>query len=91
MKKSNLPVIIIAILFLSLSATAQGDQITAETKLPGHPRILLLKGEEAAIQKTVSADKIWTQMQQAILEESDKIINVAPLERVQIGRRLLST
>jgi hypothetical protein len=91
MKKSNLIVNMIAILFLSFSATAQGDQITADTKLPGHPRILLLKGEEAAIKKTVNADKIWTQMQQAILDESDNIINAAPLERVQIGRRLLAT
>ncbi len=90
MKTNNLVLNIITVLFLSLSAIAQ-DQITADTKLPGHPRILLLKGEEAAIKKTVNADKIWTQMQQSILNESDNIIDVAPLERVQIGRRLLST
>ncbi len=90
MKKSNPLLNTLVLLFLCVAAIAQ-DQITADTKLPGHPRILLLKGEEAAIKKTVNADKIWTQMQQSILNESDNIIDVAPLERVQIGRRLLST
>ncbi|MEJ7828514.1 MAG: DUF4962 domain-containing protein [Segetibacter sp.] len=89
MKKSILLANLIAFLFLSFSVIAQSDQITSETKLPGHPRILLLKGEEAAIKKTVNADKLWTSMQQAILAESDNIINAAPIERIQIGRRLL--
>jgi hypothetical protein len=48
-----------------------------------------LKGEEAAIQKTIASDKIWSTMQQAILAESDKLLRVPPVERIQIGRRLL--
>lgn len=54
-----------------------------------HPRIMLLKGEEAVIQKAVSASPVWGKMHQAILDESDKIIELPPVERIQIGRRLL--
>ncbi|HEY4290923.1 MAG TPA: heparinase II/III family protein [Puia sp.] len=55
----------------------------------GHPRILLLKGEEAALKKSIGKDKIWSKMQQAILDESDRIITLPPVQRIQIGRRLL--
>ena len=38
-------------------ATAQKLAIGPDTKLPPHPRILLLKGEETALKKAVLADK----------------------------------
>ncbi|MBS1605376.1 MAG: DUF4962 domain-containing protein, partial [Bacteroidetes bacterium] len=56
---------------------------------PGHPRILLLKGEEEAIKRAVAGDKLWGKMQQAIIDESDRIIGLPPVEHVKIGRRLL--
>src|SRR5688572_12687270 len=59
-------------------------------KLPSHPRLLLFKGEENALKKTINADPIWAKMQQAITNESDSLLTVAPIERIQIGRRLLS-
>src|SRR5688500_11093589 len=57
--------------------------------MPGHPRILLFKNEEAGIRKNIAADPIWAKMHQAILDESDRMIGLPPLERIQIGRRLL--
>jgi hypothetical protein len=54
-----------------------------------HPRILLLAGEEAALKKSIASDRIWSRMQQAILDESDRMISLPPIERIQIGRRLL--
>ena len=78
-------------LFLSFNYTvfSQTDYIGSPVNLPGHPRILMLKGEEAAIRKTISGDKIWGKMQQAILDESDRLLALSPVERIQIGRRLL--
>ncbi|HEY4209105.1 MAG TPA: heparinase II/III family protein [Puia sp.] len=70
------------------SLTAQTDRVGSLIP-PGHPRILLLKGEENAVKKTISGDKIWNKMQQAILDESDRIISLPPVERIKIGRRLL--
>jgi Heparinase II/III-like protein/Domain of unknown function (DUF4962) len=76
-------------LLLAHAVFAQDDHIGATFKLPAHPRILLLKGEEGAIKKTIGTDKIWLGMQQAILAESDNLLPVAPVERIKIGRRLL--
>jgi Heparinase II/III-like protein len=62
---------------------------TGMEKLPSHPRILLLKGEEAAIANTVSTDLTWQAVHQYILNECDSMIEMQPVERVLIGRRLL--
>jgi hypothetical protein len=57
--------------------------------LPTHPRILCLKNEELPILENVKKDKNWAIIHQNILEEANKIILLPPLERIQIGRRLL--
>lgn len=54
-----------------------------------HPRILLLKGEERQIEQSINGNPIWKKMHEAILTESNNIIALPPLERIQIGRRLL--
>ncbi|GAB3163207.1 heparinase II/III domain-containing protein [Telluribacter humicola] len=66
-------------------------QVTAQNlpAPPGHPRLLLLAGEEKQIQKAIAAEPTWQKMHQAILSESDQIIQLPPIERIQIGRRLL--
>ncbi|MEO5999607.1 MAG: heparinase II/III family protein [Chitinophagaceae bacterium] len=78
-------------LLLSVSncLKAQKDYIGNTPKLKDHPRILLLKGEEAAIKQSISADKTWAKINQVILGECDKMINLAPVEKIKIGRRLL--
>lgn len=62
-----------------------------KSNYPGHPRILLLKGEEKTILSQVESNETWGKIHQAILDESEKILQQEPLERIQIGRRLLST
>jgi hypothetical protein len=79
----------ILLLFITQVLVAQTDHIGSASNLPGHPRILLLKGEESTIKKTIAGDRIWSKMQQAILDESDRILTLPPIERIQIGRRLL--
>lgn len=54
-----------------------------------HPRILLLEGEEQTIKAQVAHSEVWANMHQAILAESESMLNEAPLERIQVGRRLL--
>ena len=80
---------LILLLFPFSFILAQTDHIGSDITLPGHPRILMLQGEEAAIQQNVATDKTWNKLQQAILNESDALISAAPLQRIKIGRRLL--
>ncbi|MGC9353641.1 MAG: heparinase II/III domain-containing protein [Mariniphaga sp.] len=56
----------------------------------GHPRILLLEGEEQQIRDLIDADATWEKMHLAILEKSTELIGKPVLERVMTGRRLLS-
>lgn len=88
MKANVLLVSFVTLASFHFSALAQTDHI-GNASIPGHPRILLLKGEESSIRKTIAADKIWGQVQQATLNEADNIIQLPPIERIQIGRRLL--
>ena len=57
--------------------------------MPGHPRLLLLKGEENAILRNIASDQNWSKLNNTINEESNEIIKLPILERIQIGRRLL--
>jgi len=54
-----------------------------------HPRILLLSGEERLIAQSIANHPVWKKMHEAILNECDHIIALPPVERIQIGRRLL--
>ena len=87
----NFPFLKFAALFVLLvsAATAQDRPVGPTTKLPTHPRILLLKGEEAPLMKAIAADKTWSNVHQVILAECDKLLTVAPVERIKTGRRLL--
>ncbi|WP_266362621.1 heparinase II/III domain-containing protein [Tellurirhabdus rosea] len=75
-------------LLVRFSALAQSGP-TGNRTPPAHPRILLLKGEEEAIRKSIQADPIWGKMQQTILTESDAMLALPPVERIVVGRRLL--
>ncbi len=77
------------LLLSGFSTLAQVNYVATAKKLQDHPRLLLLKGEEETIKRTIGTDKTWNKLHQAILTESDALIDAAPLERIKIGRRLL--
>src|SRR5688572_24071127 len=89
--KSKHLLLSLLILIVSIPGLAQKDYIDQNFKLLPHPRILLLEGEEKVIIQSIAGGAVWGRMQEAILSESDKIISLAPLERIQVGRRLLAT
>lgn len=68
---------------------AQLKYLNDATQMPVHPRILLLKNEENAIVENIKNDPTWASLNQLIIAESNKIIPLPTLERIQIGRRLL--
>ncbi len=77
-----------ALLLVGPAATQTETQSTL-SDLPAHPRILLPRGEEAAIRQMVDRDATWQKLHRTILAECDQLDQVAPVERIQIGRRLL--
>lgn len=83
--------LLILVLTFCQPLAAQVDSVTSQTNMPAHPRILLYNGEEEAVKKTINSDKTWLKIHDGILAECDRLLGVAPVERKQIGRRLLST
>jgi len=75
--------------FICLSVYSQNDTLSGKTSILPHPRILLFKGDEAGIMKTISDDPTWKKVHNAIINECDKLLTRPPVERVLIGRRLL--
>lgn len=60
-----------------------------EAVSPAHPRLLLPRGGEAALQKRIAATPLMARLQADLLREADRELGSKPVERVQIGRRLL--
>jgi hypothetical protein len=78
----------VVFLFLILFASCSSRQ-SPEYLLTIHPRILMLKGEEKAIKKSVKKNTEWKKMHEAILSESKSFIDLPPVERNMKGFRLL--
>jgi Heparinase II/III-like protein. len=85
----NFRILLIFLSFACLGARAQQSvSINVVTNHP-HPRILLLGDEPSQIEQSIAHSQVWMKMHQAILSESNRIIDLPPVERIQIGRRLL--
>lgn len=54
-----------------------------------HPRILLFDDEKQSIAQSIDHSQCWKKMHEAILSECNQMIDLPPVERIQIGRRLL--
>lgn len=88
--KNLIPLIV---LFIGCSigfSNAQYSEINAETKVPPHPRLLLLKGEEKNLKRRIMKDPLWTKIHETLLDEAKEIVKLPLNERKKIGRRLLS-
>ena len=84
--------IILLFFTLVLSVSCNKDDVPQGPDLSeaGHPRILLLKGEEQQIKDLINSDETWKKMHLTIIEKSTELLGKPVLERVMTGRRLLS-
>ncbi|GAB3717771.1 hypothetical protein GCM10027592_60130 [Spirosoma flavus] len=71
-------------------ASAQVDHLANVTTVRTHPRLLLAAGQEKVLAQKIAGDPLAKKLHDAILGESSKIVQIAPLERIKTGRRLLS-
>ena len=66
--------------------------VNAERKVnitSGHPRIMLLSGEENTIRQKIQSDEFLRKVHNSILGTSEEMLSYSPLERIKIGKRLL--
>lgn len=86
---------IILCLLLSLgggiNAGAQLKHLNDSVTLPSHPRLLMTDDDVLTIRNNVNNSKQWAGISDAIVAESDRIIGLPTLNRVQVGRRILDT
>jgi len=83
--------LLLAFFFLVSCHHSDDTSKNSDLEEAGHPRILLLKGEEQQIQDLINSDETWQKMHNAILEKSNELLGTAVLERKMVGRRLLGT
>lgn len=81
--------ILASLLLISEPGWAQVDSVSSSASVADHPRILLLNGEERGIKNMVMADQTWGKLHKGILAECDNLLDIEPVKRIQIGRRLL--
>lgn len=83
-------IVVIGILFsYCINIVAQKEYVTTSTHLSNHPRILLQKGEEKKLKKTIMKDAVWKELHLALLDEAKNIVGLPTSERVMTGKRLL--
>lgn len=90
MKLCKLTLLILGMLFLGGQAYCT-SVVLPDIKYPSHPRILLNNGMEKQLLKNIAKDSIWSIMQSRTLKACDELISLPPLQRVDIGKRMLGT
>ncbi len=83
--------LLLAFFFLVSCQHSDDSSKKLDLEEAGHPRILLLDGEEQQIRDLIKSDETWQKMHNAILEKSNELLGTAVLERKMVGRRLLGT
>lgn len=80
---------IILLSFWLFAAVAVCGQAFDYRKIQAHPRLLLKKGEEAQLLKSLRSHPELRRVHELILKNCDKFLNDVPLERKLEGKRLL--
>lgn len=61
----------------------------AISKMPDHPRLLFLKEDIQGVKDQIKRNPAYQKLHDSIIAESDRLLTTVPVERIQIGKRLL--
>ncbi|MDO4948995.1 MAG: heparinase II/III family protein [Bacteroidales bacterium] len=67
---------------------SQNVGLGIDVKLPAHPRLLMLKGEEVALKKNIRSDSYWTALHNDFLKEADKVLSIPVHQKQMEGKRM---
>lgn len=81
---------LLIILSLFICGLAAHSQTFDYETMRSHPRLLLPKGGEKNIQRTIDKDATWALVHQRIMDSCQHILTQAPVERIKEGKRLLA-
>lgn len=87
--KLKLSLLLIVTLFLCNRAMSQTDYI-GSPKIPSHPRILMNKSDEKAIQKIVREDQLWNAINRRLISSADTILKLPKAKYKLYGGQLLN-
>lgn len=87
--KTRLLILCLFAVFSLQHLFAQEKYVDESFRMPAHPRILLMKGEEKTLMRNIRKDAIWMYLHKAILEEADSMLDLPVEERIMQGKRLL--
>ena len=89
MKNDSLLIILLFSLCPFMLPQTTNAQVSVETKMIEHPRLLLLKGAEKDLLNNINKDPYWREMNRLVINEADKMLDLPYNERKLIGKRLL--
>jgi len=80
---------ILSLVFVNIPGILFSQQLTKNLSQMAHPRIMFYEEDEEAVSQSIRDNKHWEKLHLAILKQSEDIIDLPPVERIQIGKRLL--
>ena len=89
MNANKILLAIMAAFFTIMSISSQPKLVDESMKMPAHPRLLLLKGEEKTLLRNINKDPYWKEIHNGYIKEADLIFDLPMSERVFTGKRLL--
>lgn len=60
------------------------------SSLTGHPRLIMLKGDEDRVRKSVGSNACSGKIHDGIMAACDSMLSTQPVERIKTGKRLLA-
>jgi hypothetical protein len=90
MKKVTLLCFTFLLVVINFIHAADKEFVSTNDKIIGHPRLLMLKGEEKVLLKRIAKDAYWQKIHSKIIEESNLMLQLPVNEKVMDGRRMLA-
>ena len=86
--RKRLTFLFLLLLAVKCDVFAQQAYLNGTERIPNHPRILLLKGEEKAIKRSIRKNPVWKDVHQILMDKADEAVQLPVNEYKKQGMRL---